>query len=146
MKFIKSVVTTSIMSTMLALSACTVTDTQMQQQQQIQKQPVIVFDASKYSNQSEHCPQVTEKNYQSCAVKGGTLQMQGMLGCYGCLIKYADAGKTCRDHSDCQGSCYSVSGADFNAPATGQCSADNSPFGCRQEIVNGKAKSMLCVD
>lgn len=145
MKFVKSVITTSIMSTILALSACTVTDTQMQNQQ-VQKQPVMAFDASKYSNQREHCPQVTEKNYQSCAVKGGTLQMQGMLGCYGCVIEYADAGKTCRDHSDCQGSCYSVSGADFNAPATGQCSVDNSPFGCRQEIVNGKAQSMLCVD
>lgn len=145
MKFVKSVVTTSIMSTILVLSACTVTTTQTQNQQS-EKQPVMAFDASKYSNQSENCEQVTQEYYQSCVVKGGTLQRQGMLGCYGCVIEYADAGKTCRDHSDCQGSCYSVNGTDFNAPAMGQCSANNSPFGCRQEIVNGKAQSMLCVD
>ena len=85
---------------------------------------------------------------QVCTAQGGKFSQQGKLGCYRCIVSYDDAGKSCQDSTDCQGSC-DVSG-EYVATGTtkqiGQCSTDSSAFGCRQTIENGVAGSAICVD
>ena len=85
---------------------------------------------------------------QACTTKGGVFSQQGRLGCHMCVVNYADAGKACKDSSDCQGSCQSSGEfiASGTANQTGQCSANSSPFGCRQTIEKGVAQPAICVD
>lgn len=85
---------------------------------------------------------------QVCTAQGGEFLQQGMMGCYRCIVRYDDAGKSCQDSADCQGSC-DVSG-EYVATGTtkqiGECSTDSSTFGCRQTIENGVAGSAICID
>lgn len=87
---------------------------------------------------------------EACAAKGGTVRQAGMLGMPRCIIPYADAGKICGDASDCEGKCLgSDDVTDYDGKPgtlTGRCEADDSPFGCYSEIVNGSAGPGLCVD
>lgn len=85
---------------------------------------------------------------EACAAKGGEIRQEGLLGTYRCTVPYADAGKACRDKSDCEGKC--LLGPDSDAAtgeeASGVCQANDSPFGCYAEIVDGKVAAALCVD
>lgn len=85
---------------------------------------------------------------EACAAKGGEVRQEGMLGTYRCTVPYADAGRICRDRSDCEGKC--LLGPDSEAAtgeeATGACQANDSPFGCYAELVDGKVAAALCVD
>lgn len=85
---------------------------------------------------------------EGCAAKGGEVRQEGMLGTYRCTVPYADAGKTCTDKSDCEGKCLlpPESEAATGEAATGACQANDSPFGCYAEIVDGKIAAALCVD
>ena len=96
----------------------------------------------------QECVYPPQKYLQACTVQGGKFAQQGKLGCYQCVVTYADAGKACTDGSDCQGNCESRGEyADVGtANQTGQCSADSSPFGCHQVINNGVAESAICID
>lgn len=91
----------------------------------------------------------SEQLVQQCTKKGGKYSRQGRAGAYRCIVPYADAGKSCQDASDCEGNCKAKQGDFFPAGAPnveGQCSSDNSPFGCFQTIENGVALPALCVD
>lgn len=83
-----------------------------------------------------------------CAKANGSIRPVCMMGKPTCVVNYPDAGKTCRDKADCQGNCYFAGPGSPkpDAPATGKCSADSDPCGCRTAIVNGKAQWPLCVD
>ena len=105
------------------------------------------LDLSQYADQPEFCRPVNEAMVTACAKGEGKMIKQGMAGCYSCLINYADAGKACSDGKDCQNDCYATEFTDYGkANQTGQCASNNSPFGCRQKIVNGVAQPALCVD
>lgn len=85
---------------------------------------------------------------KECLAKGGTYTQQGRLQMYRCVMNFSDAGKSCSDSSECQGSCLS-SDTDIAAGTsnlTGTCAATDSPFGCRQIIEGGVSKGTLCVD
>lgn len=84
----------------------------------------------------------------ACAAKGGEVRQEGMLGTWRCTVPYGDAGKSCRDKSDCEGKCLlpPESEAVTGEEATGACQATDSPFGCYAEIVDGKIAAALCVD
>lgn len=84
----------------------------------------------------------------ACQAQGGEFIKQGMLGCYKCTVYYTDTGKSCQDSKECQGSCeHTGEFVDTGAThQTGQCSHDNSGFGCYQLIDNGVAQSAICVD
>ena len=87
---------------------------------------------------------------EACREGGGEVQMAGMMGLYRCVTPYADAGKVCRDESDCEGRCLGDDNVTDYSAAPGEqqgvCEEDDSPFGCYSIIENGVAGAMLCVD
>ncbi len=85
---------------------------------------------------------------EACAARNGEVRQEGLLGAWRCVAPYADAGKVCRDKADCEGKCLLGPGADAvtGAEAPGICQANDSPFGCYAEIVDGKVTAALCVD
>ena len=96
----------------------------------------------------QDCVHPPTEYVQVCTARGSKFLQQGKLGCYRCIVSYDDAGKSCQDSTDCQGSCDV--GGEYVATGTtkqiGQCSTDSSAFGCRQTIENGIAGSAICVD
>ncbi len=137
--------TTSI----LTLSACsTSTQSQTTSDKPLTSVKTQKIDLSQYQYQREMCQKITEKEVIDCQQQGGKLQRAGLMGCYTCIVEYADGGKTCSDSSECQGDCLNyddfISTGKINQ--TGQCAKDNSPFGCYQVIEKGVAKYALCVD
>ena len=88
---------------------------------------------------------------QSCTAAGGTISRQGLAGYEMCVLPYADAGKVCSDSSECLGQCraQTLNTAQQSEAAqnvTGQCQANNIPFGCHSEIIGGTIQPGLCVD
>lgn len=82
-----------------------------------------------------------------CEAAGGTVQRAGMLGWENCIQTFADGGAVCSDSSDCMGECRNTSEfAEAGTAATGQCTMNDSIFGCYQTIENGTAGAALCVD
>lgn len=88
------------------------------------------------------------KDQASCEQNKGKWQRMGRLGHYGCIAPAPDAGKACTDSAQCTYRCLAASGSkpQIGQAATGQCQTDNNPFGCRTEILDGKAQPTLCVD
>jgi hypothetical protein len=89
-------------------------------------------------------------DHKACTAMGGEVRQDGMMGLYSCITPYADAGKVCRDSSDCLGRCKTsddVTNYD-GAPGTqvGKCEINDSPFGCYGVVERGTAGGMLCVD
>ena len=93
---------------------------------------------------------VRPDNGEDCATAGGVWHRAGMLGTYRCTFEFDDAGKICRDSSECGGRCMNADGVtDYDAPRgkqVGVCAANDSPFGCYGTLENGTMSPMLCVD
>ena len=90
----------------------------------------------------------SENLAKECIAKGGDYIKQGKLQMHRCVMQFSDAGKSCSDSSDCQGSCVN-SELDIEPGKSNQigtCAANDSPFGCRQIIEGGVTKATLCVD
>jgi hypothetical protein len=64
-----------------------------------------------------------------------------------CLMKYPDAGKPCRNSSECEGSCVLTDyrNGDKVVPTAGVCSTYNRPFGCHDYLEYPVVRS-ICVD
>jgi hypothetical protein len=90
----------------------------------------------------------SENLAKECLAKGGKYTKEGRLQAYRCVQQFSDAGKSCSDSSECQGSCTSsdTSIEAGKSNVTGICAANDSPFGCHQTIEGGIAKGFLCVD
>ncbi len=84
----------------------------------------------------------------SCASRGGELRRVGRMQTQQCIVKYADAGKSCTSGSQCAGDCRleGNSGVAPGASVTGQCQADSDRFGCHTTVEDGKAGPTLCID
>ena len=130
-------------------------------EKQVLKQPVNTPLIEQYSqselehiyqvlNEYEGCigsliPQHVE---EACQSIGGTMQPQGMSGCFSCTHNYSDGGQVCTDGSECQGDCRGwidmdkAEGGDF----VGECAYDDSIFGCYTVIEEGKQVSGGCID
>lgn len=91
-----------------------------------------------------------EIDMEACVANGGTVQQEGLLGMFRCTTPYADAGKTCRDESDCAGRCMGRDDVtDYEAKpgeAVGVCEATDSPFGCFATLQDGTPSPFICVD
>ncbi len=86
-------------------------------------------------------------DFEDCASHGGQIQRICMTGRKACVVEYLDAGKTCEDSEECQGSCrLKHKFVKTGAPAVGQCSLNNDPCGCYQNVRNGIAGSAICLD
>jgi hypothetical protein len=83
----------------------------------------------------------------SCAATGGSWQPVCRMQKPTCVITYADAGKACTSGDQCAGDCVS-SGDSIPAgeAASGICSTNSDPCGCRTKIEDGKSVGTLCVD
>jgi hypothetical protein len=93
-------------------------------------------------------PIATPEERAACAAVGGDIVQDGLAGYEMCRQYLRDAGKACSDSSDCLGRCdvpLNVS-VDFDEPVTGQCTANDSPFGCYQSVTKGRAAPPICVD
>lgn len=83
----------------------------------------------------------------ACQAAGGQLLALGRLQRLQCVRPYADAGRVCRDAADCAGDCLVQGEVQAGQAATGTCQRDVSQtFGCRQQVSNGLAGVMRCVD
>lgn len=84
----------------------------------------------------------------SCKTAGGDWRPICRMQNPACVITYADAGKACSDGDDCVGDCVGTTtgAASAGQPATGVCSTNSDPCGCKTRIEDGKAAATLCVD
>ncbi len=91
--------------------------------------------------------QATADEQARCEAAGGDVQQAGLLGNEICVQTLPDAGETCSDSTDCLGRCL-IQGdsVEPGMTATGQCTANDNPFGCFQAVRDGVADGMLCVD
>ncbi len=132
----------------LSISACSFGDSDSSgSDKNTDKTDTPKIDLSKYQEQGEMCPKVTEKEVLDCQKRGGSLEVDGLRQCYVCTIIYDDAGKICSDASECQGECVSYKQIPPNQPnQKGQCKKNNLPFGCYQILRKGVAEPTMCVD
>jgi putative hemolysin len=83
----------------------------------------------------------------ACQAGGGQVAVRGRLQAELCVQPFADAGKACTDNSQCEGACVSESmEAAAGETVTGQCQADNRPFGCFAELEQGRPVRGICID
>lgn len=108
----------------------------------------IQSEAPAAPGQTPYARRLSDAARASCLAQGGFVQRAGMLGSEGCYHRFSDAGKTCRDGSDCLGRRCDYKGKDSPAASDlhGQCAADDIPFGCRQTLKSGRAEPAICVD
>jgi hypothetical protein len=70
-----------------------------------------------------------------------------MFGTPACVIPYPDAGKACKDGSECEGLCKAAPDAVIGAEATGTCQKDTHDiYGCYDEIKAGVVVGGMCFD
>jgi hypothetical protein len=83
-----------------------------------------------------------------CNADGGTFAPLGILRNPGCVQAAKDAGKVCRDGSDCefQSCVYVGSAVPINSPGTGVCAESNIGFGCYVPVRDGKIMGGICAD
>ena len=99
--------------------------------------------------QSPGSPTATETDEsRACIARGGTMRRVCLMGTLACVEPYPDAGKPCRDKSDCRGQCRYTAGPlpPVGAQVVGTCQASSDPCGCFATVMNGKLQPMLCVD
>ncbi|WP_157058249.1 hypothetical protein [Altererythrobacter epoxidivorans] len=107
------------------------------------------LDESVQAYQAEEWRKVSDEDRKICASNGGAYEAVGMVGAPSCVVPYLDAGKACRDSSDCEGKCtVELSNnrkLDGNR-TSGFCEVNNAHFGCFAEILDGVEQPGLCVD
>jgi hypothetical protein len=84
---------------------------------------------------------------KACRAEGGVIQGVGMTATPACVKPYADAGKACRNGSDCQGACQAGQDAVVGDAATGTCQKNTHDyFGCRDTVEEGRVVAGMCWD
>jgi hypothetical protein len=88
------------------------------------------------------------KLQQECVAKGGNWQPEGMAGIPGCVMTSVDAGRVCKDGSECQFKLCTYKGARLEpgSIAYGTCAPTSSHFGCFVSVQNGRVGGEMCVD
>lgn len=82
----------------------------------------------------------------ACKAKGGRPEMV-LYYVEACVWPTSDAGRTCRDKSDCQGFCEAPFGTEVNARVVGRCSreAADRAGGCFNYVERGRSLGDMCV-
>lgn len=90
---------------------------------------------------------INSKAIKECEKNGGKVQEAGIMALPHCVITYPDAGKPCKNSSECTKSCLLIeSNEPMGALVTGECQHNNLPFGCYAPVENGIAGPAICVD
>jgi hypothetical protein len=108
---------------------------------------VALLLGSAAGGETVRAPQkLTPAQLAACQVKGGRPKMV-LYYVESCVWPTSDAGKTCRDRSDCQGFCEAPFGTEVNARAVGQCSreASDRTGGCMNHVERGRSTGDICV-
>jgi hypothetical protein len=88
-----------------------------------------------------------EADEQKCHQEGGNWKVGGMANLFGCVRTASDAGKSCRDNSECQFGCrYDGPRPAPEEEIVGKCHSSNRDFGCFVAIEKGKLGSGICRD
>ena len=84
---------------------------------------------------------------QECERLGGSWGRVGMLGNLACDLRPTDAGKHCRDNSECQTLCVADETAEAGDLVTGRCYGSSITVGnCIATVSNGRASQTICSD
>ena len=90
---------------------------------------------------------LTAAEIQKCKEDGGVVKNVGLMQIPKCVITYADAGKACKNSSECTKSCITMkSDIQLGAKASGECQHDNALYGCYSVIEDGVAGPRMCAD
>jgi hypothetical protein len=82
-----------------------------------------------------------------CEQNGGKIERRSLGQRFEvCVVPFRDAGSRCTDNSQCEGACIADAVSRTRVASTGRCQADNDPYGCFSELVNGKTDELVCVD
>ena len=82
----------------------------------------------------------------ACARAGGQIKPVCRAQRPLCVIPYPDAGRPCRDASECAGDCLASVGTQMGERVQGTCERDNNPCGCRSYVEDGRVVDGRCVD
>lgn len=109
---------------------------------------VVPIDEQSYQAVPVKGPVATAEERAACTAVGGDIVRDGLAGYDRCRQYFSDAGKSCTDSTDCLGRCDVPpnTSVDLDQPVTGQCTANDSPFGCYQSVTDGSAAPPICVD
>ncbi|CAN5196075.1 hypothetical protein BH10PSE2_BH10PSE2_21520 [soil metagenome] len=109
---------------------------------------VLISGCSPMAGPSDPAVPGQSAEASACVARGGEIRRVGRMQTPQCIIRYADAGKTCTDGDQCAGDCR-IEGNSGVAPGTsvtGKCQADGDRFGCNTTVEDGKAAQTLCID
>ncbi len=81
-----------------------------------------------------------------CTALNGTWQKLGMSPTPSCNWVAVDAGKTCTDQNDCQGTCIATSYQSATQTTIGTCTQMVWTVGCQSIVVNGQSSATRCTD
>ena len=85
----------------------------------------------------------TATSEQDCAAVRGEWRHHGISVSRVCVVPTTDGGKTCKDTSDCQGTCQAASGTKAGQKVLGVCAEIFRPA-CSQPVVRGIAQPRIC--
>ena len=82
-----------------------------------------------------------------CDKQGGKWKKIGRQQAYACVLSANDAGKTCKDSSECEVACVTENKKmEAGLKANGVCLESTDLFGCKAYVSNGVVEHTLCVD
>ena len=103
---------------------------------------------------AQNCPPIDPEGQkareQECRAAGGQWARFGahahLCGVYTCAARTKDAGKACRNRSDCEHLCVTNRPAQIGAEVLGECSAVVTTFGCFTHVDGGRIVGRVCAD
>src|SRR5690606_31205634 len=90
---------------------------------------------------------IASDGIKNCKKNGGEVQKAGIMQMPHCVITYPDAGKPCKNSSECTNSCLLIEKSiPMGELAEGECQHNSLSFGCYAPVENGIAGAAICVD
>lgn len=115
---------------------------------------VVLLAAASAAAHAQNCPPVDPAEQKTrelkCRAAGGEWARFGVFahlcGIYSCAERTKDAGKPCRNRSDCEHLCITKAAPRIGAEVIGECTAVKTSFGCSTHVDGGKIVGRVCVD
>ena len=96
-------------------------------------------------SESHFGPRVSSK--KDCDGHNGTWKVYGESLSPRCFVPTSDGGKSCNDHSECQGLCVAPPGPTADTTSYARCTSNFGMIGhCASLVSNGEVGRPLCVD